>query len=196
MTTSAHPRLSFPLSTLAPLAGSERDAALGYLEQAQRAAAAATCVRSKCGAAVVRDGVVLGLGWNSPPETCVPQSCRKDDGSLGVGFKSDRTCCTHAEVRAITNSLRAGRNVDNATLYFARVDTDGNRTASGAPYCTICSKFAVETGVSFFVLEHAFGVVAYPTDLYNELSFSYGRTDDVSLRILARPRQRSGLQSG
>lgn len=78
----------------------------------------------------------------------------------------------HAEVRAITNALRANGDVAGSSLYFTSIDGSGARLVSGAPYCTICSKFALETGVSFFVLEHDFGVVSYPSDVYNQLSFS------------------------
>jgi deoxycytidylate deaminase len=78
----------------------------------------------------------------------------------------------HAEVRAITNALRSN-DVVGSTLYFTSVDEVGARLVSGAPYCTICSKFALETGVAFFVLEHDFGVVSYPSDVYNQLSFSH-----------------------
>jgi hypothetical protein len=70
-------------------------------------------------------------------------------------------------------ALADGHTVVGSTLYFTRIDDSGRRMVSGAPYCTICSKFALETGVAFFVLEHEFGIVSYPTHFYNELSFSF-----------------------
>jgi deoxycytidylate deaminase len=165
--------LQFPLPDLPPLSGDALEKAARYLEIAREVAESATCLRSKCGSVVVSHGRILGTGANSLPGGSAPTTCCKDDGSLSPTFKSDATCCTHAEVRAITNALKAGEDVRNSDLYFTRLRPDGTRSKSGAPYCTICSKFAVETGVGLFVLEHEFGVVAYPTALYNQLSFSY-----------------------
>lgn len=164
--------VTFPLN-LDPLVGTALEAARLCLDSAAQAALRATCLRSRCGSVVVEGSRLLGAGWNSLPGDEVPQVCWKEEGCLSAAFKSDRTCCVHAEVRALTNALRAGNDVSGATLYFTRVDDKGQRVASGAPYCTICSKFALESGVSYFVLEHDFGVVAYPSEVYNQLSFSY-----------------------
>jgi dCMP deaminase len=170
------PPLSFPIIGLLPLSGKELEVAEKYLDIAALAATRATCLRSSCGAVVVKDGVVLGTGHNSLPGDCAPEVCLKEIGAIGAGFKSDRTCCTHAEIRAITIALKGHADVSGADVYFTRIDEEKNRVPSGRPYCTICSKFALEVGLQNFVLSHSFGVVAYPTDLYNNLSFTYGHS--------------------
>lgn len=163
-------------TNLAPLAGPALLVAETHLDAAADHAREATCLRSSCGAVVVTaDGAAVGSGSNSLPGGCAPTVCGKEAGLLGPGFKSDRTCCVHAEVRAITSALKAGAALAGGTVYFTRVDEAGHRVASGQPYCTICSKLALEVGLGFFVLAHDFGVVAYPTDVYNDLSFTYGR---------------------
>ena len=177
MTSSlAQSPLTFPVLGLAPLSGDAAAAATVLLELAAEQARAATCLRGLCGS-VVADvtGLVLGGGGNSLPGGCVPVTCRKADGGLAPGFKSDRTCCTHAEVRAIVEALRTRDDLSDAAVYFTRVHPlTGARVTSGRPYCTICSKLALEVGLSHFVLEHDFGIVAYPADLYNDLSFTFG----------------------
>lgn len=166
---------TYPVTSLPVLEGENLWRAQGYLDLAAVEAVEATCLRSKCGSVVVGGGRVLGRGSNSLPGGVAPTSCRKEDGSLAAGFKSDRTCCVHAEVRAIMGAVTSGEDVRDATLFFTRVDAEGARVPSGAPYCTICSKFALDAGVAFFVLEHDYGVVLYPTWLYNEVSFAYGQ---------------------
>lgn len=158
-----------PFHTPEPLTDSSLIAeATRYLREAGNIAGTATCLRARCGTVVVNwAGEIVGAGSNGLPNcSTFPSTCRKD--SLPATFKSDRTCCTHAEVRAL---LAAGKNAIGATLYFTRVDADGNLIPSGEPYCTICSKMALEMGVHFFVLQHEYGIVVYPTDVYNELSF-------------------------
>lgn len=168
--------LTFPVRGLGPLVGDERTRADAYLDLAADQARHATCLRSLCGAVVVTAaGEVVGLGSNSLPGVRAPHTCLKETGALAPGFKSDRSCCVHAEVRAIVSAMRSGAPVEGASVYFTRVDAlTGGRVASGRPYCTICSKFALEVGLSGFVLAHSFGIVIYPTELYNSLSFTYG----------------------
>lgn len=181
MTTPFHVPfpVPFPVPGLAPLRGREAAVAEAYLDLAARQARTATCLRSRCGSVVVAaDGMLVGGGANSLPGGSCPTRCRKADGDLAPDFKSDRTCCTHAEVRAIVAALASGADLAGASVYFTRVDANGARVPSGRPYCTICSKLTLEAGLATFVLAHDFGVVAYPADLYNDLSFSYGHPSE------------------
>ena len=58
-------------------------------------------------------------------------------------------------------------------LYFIRLDQEGKPAKSGNPYCTICSKMALEVGIKTFHLWHSEGIVAYDTEEYNILSYQY-----------------------
>lgn len=44
---------------------------------------------------------------------------------------------------------------------------------AGKPYCTICSKMALDAGVSEWVLWHDKGITIYDANEYNEISFGH-----------------------
>ena len=144
--------------------------AIGFLARAAEEAEKSTCLRKKCGAVVVKNNEIIGRGYNSPPNNKLLDKCLKDN--LSNNFKSDRTCCVHAEQRAIMDALKHyPYEVEGATLYFTRLDDDNNMTYSGKPYCTICSKMSLDAKLSRFVLWHDEGICVYNTDEYNEISF-------------------------
>lgn len=141
-----------------------------YFEQAAAQARLAKCARAKCGSIIVLDGKTVGEGYNSPAGT--EAKCHLDF----VGSKkpkSDRTCCMHAEWRAILDAVSKGVSLDGSTMYFTRVDGQGKILKSGEPYCTVCSRFALAVGISFFALWHEDGIRLYGTREYNELSYRF-----------------------
>jgi len=98
--------------------------------------------------------------------------CLKD--RWPVGFRSDRTCCVHAEQRAISDALAGHGPIEaGSTIFFVRISEDGATKVSGAPYCTICSKMVLDVGIDEFVLLHTEGPTAYGALEYNELSFAH-----------------------
>ena len=154
------------------LSGEQEVAAKRYIDKAAEIAEKSTCLRSKCGAVIVKDDVVLGSGFNSLPLNEHIDHCIKDE--LPSAFKSDRTCCMHAEQRAIMEALKENPSkLKGSRLYFIRLDDNGDKKASGKPYCTICSKMALDSGVSEFVLLHDKGICVYSTKEYNALSFQF-----------------------
>lgn len=142
------------------------------LNYAAQFAKNSTCERSKCGSVIVNDNTLIGRGFNSMPCNKVA-SCFKD--GLDGNFKSDKTCCVHAEQRAIINALEGNFPLllEGSRLYFIRLDGNDQPKKSGEPYCTICSKLALDVGVREFVLWHEKGITVYDTDEYNEYSFLY-----------------------
>lgn len=153
-----------------PLTGHAARKAQHWLDKAVEVARHARCLRSRCGSVIVSDGEIIGSGVNSPPGGCTPLACIKD--RLSTGFRSDRTCCTHAEQGAIYDALRnAPYWLVGADLYFVRLDAAGQFIPAQEPYCTICSKAALEVGIARFVLSHDDGIRAYSTGCYNRLSF-------------------------
>lgn len=171
------PDLTHPFSAFTPLAGDALTAAHQHLDAAASVARASDCHRGSCGAVIISaDQGTIGIGANGFPGGCGLEVCRKDVG-FPAGFKSDKTCCQHAEVRAVFSALANHPDqVSGSTLYFTRVNDRGERKVSGSPYCTICSKACLDVGIARFVLEQEHGVVAYPTDAYNDLSFMYDGT--------------------
>ncbi len=145
-----------------------------WMLAAEEVAKSATCGRSKCGSVIVKDGEIIGGGFNSPAGN------REDQRRCGVEKTSyhrkvtDKTCCVHAEERAIMDALRRNpEKISGAVLYFVRLDGEGKSKFSGQPYCTICSKLALDTGIAEFVLWHESGITAYQTDEYNDLSYQF-----------------------
>ncbi len=154
------------------LSGPEEKIAFDYIDAAAIAATYSCCFRSKCGSVIVKDNIIIGKGYNAPPLDTQLQYCLKD--SLPADFKSDKTCCMHAEQRAILDALQHHPDkIQGSRLYFIRLDEQRNKKKSGDPYCTICSKFTLDVGVSEFVLWREEGVCVYDTVEYNELSFKF-----------------------
>jgi len=156
------------------LKGELEKEALLFIEQAASIAKAATCERSKCGSVIVKEGRVIGAGFNTPPMELESQRrCFVEKAAYDKKV-TDKTCCVHAEQRAIVDALQVNSNeLSGSRLYFVRLDGDGNKSYAGKPYCTICSKLALDSGIAEFVLRHKEGVCVYTTEEYNDLSFLY-----------------------
>ncbi len=156
------------------LSGEEAKRAEGFMIAAAHAAKKATCHKAHCGTVIVKNNKILSEGWNSPAQEDEGQ--RTCDNSFGHADKDafDRTCCVHAEWRAILNALRDhGNDVTGAELYFSRIDETGAIKKAGEPYCTVCSRLALESGVSVFLLWREEGICAFDTREYNRLSYHY-----------------------
>lgn len=155
------------------LKGDQQADAAGWFAKAAEEARKALCGRAKCGTVIVQNGEIIGRGYNAPPlDAAEHQTC---DQEFGIGKeKYDRTCCMHAEWRAIMDALKRNPGkLMGSDLYFTRVDEDGKIKKSGKPYCTVCSRMALDAGVEHFVLWHEEGIRAYSTDEYNRLSYQY-----------------------
>jgi len=147
-----------------------------FFIEAQKIAQQATCSRAKCGSVIISaDGELIGRGFNAPPHN--DESQRMCDVTLDKTIKqnNDKTCCVHAEWNAIIDALKHhGDKIDGSTLYFMRVGDDGEFTEAGDPYCTVCSRLALESGVKTFGLWNE-GPEMIDTNTYNQKSYAYFR---------------------
>lgn len=145
-----------------------------WIDLARETACGATCTDARCGAVIVADNVVIGRGYNSPPgERESQRRCARHKDSYHRKV-TDKTCCVHAEQRAIIDALRTRPDkLAGSTLYFVRIDAEGAVAPSGTPYCTICSKMALDVGIAYFALMHADGIRLHDTQEYNTLSYAY-----------------------
>lgn len=152
--------------------------ALEHIAKATEIAQNATCLRSKCGSVVVKLDETIGSGFNSPPQNLEKQRrCSHSKESLHRKV-TEKTCCVHAEQRAIMNALKENPDkLQGSRLYFIRLDSKGKPSKAGEPYCTVCSKMALDVGIKEFVLYQGRGVSVYKTTEYNELSFKFGTKD-------------------
>lgn len=151
------------------------EAANLYLNEAVKIALMnSSCLRARCGSIIVSNNEIIGRGFNSPPGNLESQRrcllLKKDlDNKV-----TDKTCCMHVEQRAIFDALRRNpEKLEGSRLYFARLGADDIIEMAGNPYCTICSKSALDVGIKEFVLFHKKGIFVYNTDEYNEISFNY-----------------------
>jgi deoxycytidylate deaminase len=154
------------------LSSTEEKKALEFINEAAKIALKSSCFRAKCGTVIVKNDKIIGQGFNGPPQDKVLDHCLKDN--LPSNFKSDKTCCVHAEQRAIIDALKNNpEEIIGSRLYFIRLDKNGNPERAGKPFCTICSKMALDTGIAEFVLWHNAGICVYNTEEYNTLSFQF-----------------------
>lgn len=146
---------------------------LRWMNAAATVAKKALCLKAKCGAVIVKDNQIIGEGYNAPPLD--QEENRMCDKTFGPGKpKYDRTCCVHAEWRAVMDALRTNpEKVNGSKLYFTRIGADGQIKKSGKPYCTVCSRLALDAGIAYFLLWHDEGIAEYPTSEYDRLSYQY-----------------------
>jgi deoxycytidylate deaminase len=155
------------------LTGEREQEAIKWMGKAAEVAQKAKCHKAKCGAVIVDNGLVIGEGYNAPPlDKEENRTCDTEFGPGKPGF--DRTCCIHAEWRAIMDAFRHHpEKIVGSKLYFTRVDDSGTIKKSGEPYCTVCSRLALDSGIGMFLLWQDKGIAEYPTDEYDRLSYAY-----------------------
>ena len=158
------------------LKGQREKEAIQWMTKAAKMAARALCLRAKCGTVIVKGSEVIGEGYNAPPlDKEEHRTCNEEFSSGKPQY--DRTCCMHAEWRAITDALKRNpEKLNGSKLYFVRVDGNGLIKKSGKPYCTVCSRMALDAGIGKFLLWHEEGMGEYSTDEYNRLSHAYTQT--------------------
>jgi hypothetical protein len=145
-----------------------------YFVAAGKVAEEATCFKAKCGSIIVtKDGKTIGSGFNAPPAGDEEQRLCSAIMVINENPKYDKTCCVHAEWQAILNATKThGTAIEGSTLYFMRVNKEGDFTDAGLPFCTVCSRLALESGVSYFALYNDNGADIYDTKEYNTVSYN------------------------
>lgn len=107
------------------LSGKEEKEALAYINEAARVALESTCNAAHCGSVIVQNDEIIGRGFNSPPLNLESQRrCEHSKDSYHPKV-TDKTCCVHAEQRAIMDALK--KNPDKlagSRLYFVRLDKE------------------------------------------------------------------------
>ena len=147
-----------------------------FFKEAQKVAQQATCTKAHCGSVIVaEDGTIIGKGFNAPPNN--DESQRMCDVVIDKSIKqnNDKTCCVHAEWNAILDALKTNPSkIEGSTLYFMRTNDEGEFTEAGEPYCTVCSRLALQSGVKVFGLWNG-GPEMIDTEKYNQKSYAFFR---------------------
>ena len=145
-----------------------------WMQHAAETAKRSLCLRAYCGTVIVKEGEIIGKGYNAPPLDDLNQRICLEKPSPHGKPTYDRTCCLHAEWRALFDALKNNpTKLAGSQLFFTRVDQNGEITKSGKPYCTVCSRLSLDSGVKEFVLWHEEGIAVYTTAEYNTLSYNY-----------------------
>ena len=63
--------------------------------------------------------------------------------------------------------------LNGARIYFIRLDGENEISFAGKPYCTICSKMALDIGIKRICFVSYRKVSVYDTEEYNDLSFNF-----------------------
>lgn len=81
----------------------------------------------------------------------------------------------HAEWNAIIDALKYHADkIEGSALYFMRVNEKDERIGAGVPWCTICSRLALESGIAEFGLwQMDEGPKMFDTKTYNLESFAF-----------------------
>lgn len=161
--------------------GTEFEIIRPFFQAAADRAKLGKCLLDKCGAVIVSPGgLIIGSGYNAPPAD--DESVRMCGKTATLPHtrkpKSDITCCTHAEVRAVMDATEHHPDkLPNSTLYFMRVDFETEAfTDAGDPYCTLCSRTVMDAGVGEFALYSVGGANIYPLGEYNLRSYAFHET--------------------
>ena len=153
--------------------GEDFDAIRPYFEQAAEVASQAMCLRAKCGSVIVNNLEIIGRGFNAPPLGDKAQRLCDVELDTATKPKYDKTCCVHAEWQAILDACKTNADkLAGSVLYFMRIDSDGNFTDAGEPFCTVCSRLSVESGIAEFALYNNQGADIYPVAEYNRRSYA------------------------
>lgn len=152
----------------------EKAESLKFFEAAAKIAEKSLCLRAQCGSVIVKNGQIIGEGYNSPPQNDAKFRICLQEYDIPAGFRHDRTCCIHAEQRAITDALKQGKDIKGAQIYFTRIGKGKKRVPSHRLCCTICSRAVLDAGISEFILEWEDGTIrSWTADEFDKLSYQY-----------------------
>lgn len=144
-----------------------------YFKEATKLADQSMCSRGRGGSVVVLNGEIVGRGYNAPPNNDPQDKMCHTDYRTSSKPKSDRTCCIHAEWRAIINAIKNKGDISGSSIYYANIDEDGQMLKAGKPYCTVCSRLALDVGIKYFGLWQKEGIKLFETKEYNRLSYDF-----------------------
>jgi deoxycytidylate deaminase len=147
--------------------------AMKWLDRCAEAAKKSNCERARCGSVIVKEGELLSEGFNSPPRNDAALRTCLNEYEIPAGFRHDRTCCIHAEQRAIQNALKEGRDPKGGSIYFAAIDEKGDKIMATDMKCTICSRAVLDAGIKEFIFYSAEGIRVYDPAEVDRLSYEF-----------------------
>lgn len=141
-----------------------------YMSIAAEEAKKSTCKKSQRGVVIVKDGKIIGRGYNKPTIEKLCNPCIRED--IKDNSRVELCSAIHAEQMAILDALKKCHSLKGSRLYHVKVK-NGEPKPSHAPSCTACSRLILEAEISEIVLWLKDGYVIYNAKEFNELSFRY-----------------------
>ena len=135
-----------------------------YMDMAYEQAEKSTCLRTKVGAVLVKDGKVVAQGYNNVTggvKDCKDVGCIRDIMHIPSGTRREICRAICAEQLAITEAARNGISVDGSVAYITTYP------------CHICAKMLVSSGVTEIV---------YDKDYPDELSENFLKEAGIIVR--------------
>jgi deoxycytidylate deaminase len=155
------------------LNGTEAEEALRFFDETVKVAAQSGCLRGHGGSVIVKNGAVIARGFNSPPRNNPGYRTCLNEYDIPAGFRHDRTCCIHAEQRAIAEAVKNQVDMAGARIYFAHIDDNHQIIPATSLKCTICSRAVLDAGITEFALFCPDGIRVYDTVDFNRQSYEY-----------------------
>lgn len=141
-----------------------------FMNLAAEEAKKSTCKKSQRGTIIVKDGEVIGRGYNKPTLEGLCDPCIRE--GIMDNTRAELCSAIHAEQMAILDAVNSKKPLAGSRMYHIKIK-DGKMGPSGKPSCTVCSRIIYESGVAEFVLWHEEGYAIYDSKELNELSFKY-----------------------
>ena len=139
-----------------------------YMKIAAEEAKKSSCLKSQRGVIIVKDGKIVGRGFNKPTleNLCCLRESIKDNSRVEL--------CTavHAEQMAIL-SVKNKDDLKDSVMYHIKVKNNEMRKTNEEPSCTVCSRLVLESGIKEFVLWYEQGYRIYSAREFNEASFQF-----------------------
>lgn len=130
---------------------------LKWIKVAELISEFSPCLRSHFGAAIVKDGDLLGTGYNGPArgvKHC--ETCRREGYASGQGYELCIAMGSHAEQNAIINSGGRERCM-GASLYIGSHNTEYGKVPRkyndkmGDFPCNSCARAIINAGIEWVI---------------------------------------------
>jgi deoxycytidylate deaminase len=153
------------------LEGEEKEEAEKFCDYAAKIALNSKCQKSKHGAVIVKDKMIIGQGWNTPVPDQECEPCFRKDLRY---IKLELCNAIHAEHNAILDALSKGHDLKGSRMFHGRLK-QGKLVKENSPSCTTCSRLMLHMGVAEMVLIQEQGYAIYPVEEFNRLSYDFCR---------------------
>ncbi|MDP3955611.1 MAG: deaminase [bacterium] len=139
-----------------------------YMKLAEKEAKKSTCRKSQRGAIIVKDGKVIGKGYNKVTLEKLCNPCIRE--KIRDNSRVELCSAIHAEQMAMIDAVNSGQTLKEARMYHTKVKK-GEVVPCNDLSCTVCSRMIYEAGIDF-VLWHSKGYALYDPEELNRLSFN------------------------